>query len=222
MMIKQLDFYGYPYLGIYASNTENYLVVPADLPLERAQEAADVLGVEIIATLMNESTLVGSMMTGNSNAFLVSGLATASEVAMLEQKLPVVCMTGKMTATGNVVLVNDTAALVHPALSDKNVEAITKTLKVDVKRGTLGGLKTVGMAGVATNKGVLVHPRATEEELAVLEDLFRLPVDIGTVSFGSPLVGSSILATTKGIVTGTKTSGPEMGRIEDALGLTEE
>lgn len=222
MMIKQLDFYGYPYLGIYASNTENYLVVPADLPLESAQEAADALGVEIIATMMNESTLVGSMMTGNSNAFLVSGLATFSEVATLEQKLPVVCMSGKMTAAGNIILVNDTAALVHPALSDKNVEAIVKTLKVDVKRGTLGGLKTVGMAGVATNKGILVHPRATEDELAVLEDLFRLPVDIGTVSFGSPLVGSSILATTKGIVTGTKTSGPEMGRIEDALGLAEE
>jgi translation initiation factor 6 len=221
-MIKQLDFYGYPYLGIYASNTEKYLVVPADLPLESAQEAADALGVEIIATMMNESTLVGSMMTGNSNAFLVSGLATFSEVATLEQKLPVVCMSGKMTAAGNIILVNDTAALVHPALSDKNVEAITKTLKVDVKRGTLGGLKTVGMAGVATNKGILVHPRATEDELAVLEDLFRLPVDIGTVSFGSPLVGSSILATTKGIVTGTKTSGPEMGRIEDALGLAEE
>ncbi len=46
-----------------------------------------------------------------------------------------------------------------------------------------------------------------------------LPVDIGTVSFGSPLVGSAILATTKGLITGTKTSGPELGRIEDALGF---
>ncbi len=221
-MIKQLDFYGYPYLGIYASNTENYVVLPPDLPKEKAQEAAEALGVEIIATMINDSTLVGSMMTGNSNGFIVSGLAMDGEVARLREKLPTVRMTGKMTAAGNIILANDTAALVHPALSDKNVESIKKTLKVDVKRGTIGGLKTVGMAGVATNKGVLVHPRATEEELAVLEDLFRLPVDIGTVSFGSPLVGSSILATTKGIVTGTKTSGPEMGRIEDALGLTEE
>ena len=158
-MIKQLDFYGYPYVGIYASNTENYLVVPPDLPEESAQKAADALGVEIIATLMNDSTLVGSMMTGNSNGFLVSGLAMDSEVAKLEQKLPVVRMTGKMTAAGNIILVNDTAALVHPALSDKNVEAITKTLKVDVKRGTIGGLKTVGMAGVATNKRIARTPQ---------------------------------------------------------------
>jgi len=39
------------------------------------------------------------------------------------------------------------------------------------------------------------------------------------VSFGSPLVGSAILATRNGLITGTKTSGPELGRIEDALGF---
>lgn len=219
MMIKQLDFYGYPYVGIYGSNTENYVVLPPDLPKQVAEEAAEALGVDMIMTLINDSTLVGSMMTGNSNGFIVSDLAMDKEVEALQKYLPVARLTGKMTAAGNIILANDTAALVHPALTDKHLELITKTLKVDVKRGTIGGLKTVGMAGVATNKGLLVHPRATEEELNALEDLFKLPVDIGTVSFGSPLVGSSILATTKGLITGTRTSGPEMGRIEDALGF---
>ena len=221
-MIKQLDFYGYPYVGIYASNTEDYLVLPPDLPKHTAEEAAEALGVEIIRTLVNDSTLIGSMMTGNHNGFIVSDLALDREVGALEKRLPVTRLKGKMTAAGNIILANDTAALVHPALQDKHLEAIGKTLKVDVRRGTIGGLKTVGMAGVATNRGLLVHPRATEEELGVLEDLFRVPVDIGTVSFGSPLVGSAILATAKGLVTGTKTSGPELGRIEDALGFTGE
>ncbi|AFC99206.1 translation initiation factor eIF-6, putative [Methanocella conradii HZ254] len=220
-MIRQLDFYGYPYVGIYATNTEDYIVVPPDLPEQVVGEAAEALGVEVIRTLINESTLIGSMMTGNSNGFIVSDLALDREVAVLEKSLPVARLKGKMTASGNIILANDTAALVHPALTDRHIEVIKKTLKVDVRRGTIGGLKTVGMAGVATNKGLLVHPRATEEELSVLEDLFRLPVDIGTVSFGSPLVGSAILANTKGLVTGTRTSGPELGRIEDALQLGE-
>lgn len=75
MMIKQLDFYGYPYVGIYGSNTENYVVLPPDLPKQVAEEAAEALGVDMIMTLINDSTLVGSMMTGNSNGFIVSDLA---------------------------------------------------------------------------------------------------------------------------------------------------
>jgi len=218
-VIKQLDFYGYPYVGIYAFNTEDYVVLAPDLPKHIVEETTEALGVGVIKTLVNESTLIGSMMTGNTNGFIVTDLALEREVAALEKCLPTARLKGKMTASGNIILANDTAALVHPALTDKHLEVIRETLKVDIRRGTIGGLKTVGMAGVATNKGLLVHPRATEEELSALEDLFRLPVDIGTVSFGSPLVGSAILATTRGLVTGTRTSGPEMGRIEDALGF---
>ena len=221
-MIRQLDFYGYPYVGIYATNTEQHAVLPPDLPEATAAAVAEALGVTVIRTLINESTLIGSMMAGNSNGFLVSDLALAKEIKALEKHAKVARLRGKMSAAGNIVLTNDTAALVHPGLTDRNLEAVAKILKVDVRRGTIGGLKTVGMAGCATNKGLLVHPRATEAELAALEDLFRLPVDIGTVSFGSPLVGSAILATTKGLITGTRTSGPELGRIEDALGFIEE
>jgi len=221
-MIRQLDFYGYPYVGIYAANTEQYVVLPPDLPGATVRTVEETLGVDVIRTLVNESTLIGSMMTGNSNGFVVSDLALDREIKALQQRAKAVRLKGKMTAAGNIILANDAAALVHPAMTDKNLEAIAKALKVDVRRGTIGGLKTVGMAGCATNKGLLVHPRATEAELAALEDLFRLPVDIGTVSFGSPLVGSAILATTRGLITGTRTSGPELGRIEDALGFVEE
>jgi translation initiation factor 6 len=75
------------------------------------------------------------------------------------------------------------------------------------------------MTSVVTNRGVLAHPRMTDAELAELEDLFGLPVDVGTVNFGSPLVGSGVLANCRGYVAGDETTGPELGRIEDALGF---
>jgi len=62
---------------------------------------------------------------------------------------------GGLNASGNLILANDNAALVHPDLSDKAIGMIEKALGVDVRKGTVGGLKTVGMAGIATNKGVL-------------------------------------------------------------------
>lgn len=126
---------------------------------------------------------------------------------------------GKINAAGNVILANDSAAIVHPGLSKRACDTISKVLGVEVTKGTIGGLKTVGMAASINNKGILVHPRASDAEIAVLEDIFKLPVDVGTVNFGSPLVGSGILANSNGYLTGTETTGPELGRIEDALGF---
>jgi len=96
---------------------------------------------------------------------------------------------------------------------------IAKTLGVKVYKGTIGGLKTVGMAAVATNKGILAHKNATQEELEFLEHIFELPVEIGSVNFGVPLIGAALLANTKGYAAGYETTGAELGRIEDALGF---
>jgi len=46
-----------------------------------------------------------------------------------------------------------------------------------------------------------------------------VPVNIGTINYGFPLVGSSLLANTKGYVAGLETTGIELGRIEEALGF---
>jgi translation initiation factor 6 len=75
------------------------------------------------------------------------------------------------------------------------------------------------MCGAATNRGILVHPRASVSEIDQLENLFGLSVDIGTVNFGSPLIGSGLLANSHGYLAGSETTGPELGRIEDALGF---
>jgi translation initiation factor 6 len=116
------------------------------------------------------------------------------------------------------VLCNDTGAYVHPDLSRKAVRAVQDTLDVPVERGDLAGVRTVGTAAVATNRGVLCHPKSTDEELDFLEDLLGVPADLGTINYGGPLVGSGLVANANGYVVGEDTSGPELGRIEDALG----
>jgi translation initiation factor 6 len=55
----------------------------------------------------------------------------------------------------------------------------------------------------------------------MLEELFDLPVDIGTSNYGTQMVGSGLIANSKGYVAGSKTTGHELGRIEDALDLLE-
>jgi translation initiation factor 6 len=99
------------------------------------------------------------------------------------------------------------------------LKKIEKVFDVPVYKGTISSLNTVGMAAVVTNKGLLCHPKVTEEEKRVLEKVFGVNVMIGTVNHGVPLIGSGLVANTKGAIIGNLTTGIEMGRIEEALGF---
>ena len=222
------DVDGSPYIGIYALCTESLLLLPAHVSDRLAEELGHVLEVKVIRTYIAEMPLIGCLAAGNSNGLVVSqytlereiehikSVAKAEGVECKIRRLPV---GEKMTAAGNIILANDSVALVHPGLSEEAIEVIRDTLDVDVYRGEIGGLRTVGMAAVATNRGILAHKDATKAELTYLEEIFRLRVEIGSVNFGVPLIGAALLANTKGYAAGYETTGAELGRIEDALGF---
>ena len=216
---KRIKIAGSSLLGVFARCTEKVVIVPQEVGEADRLALEDGLKVEAVRALAGIGSVLGSLVAANSNGFLVTHHAGNEVLKALREYGRVARLPARINAAGNVILVNDSAALVHPGLSSRACEAVEQTLGVKVEKGTIGGLKTVGMAGVATNKGLLLHPRVSEEEIAVLERLFELPVDVGTVNLGSPLVGSGVLANSRGYFAGEDTSGPELGRIEDALGF---
>jgi translation initiation factor 6 len=215
---RKLNISGSSVLGVFALCTDELVFVPNDVSPETVKELEESLGAVACRTSVSGSSIVGSLMRGNNTGIMVAGFILEKELRAIRKHIKAARLTEELNAAGNLILANDTAALVHPDLSEKSIKIIQKTLGVEVKRGTLGGLKTVGMAGIATNKGVLVHPKSTPLEISVIEEMFELPVNIGTVNFGSPLVGSGILANSKGYVVGEETTSPEISRIEDTLG----
>lgn len=221
-MVKRIDIDGSPVIGVFASCTEDVVVVPSNVTGESVANLEHELGVPSRKIQIGASSVVGSLLAGNSNGFLVTSGASKGEIKALKMincDLKVRKLPGKINAAGNVILANDTAALIHPQLISRAKEVIEETLRVDVSRGTIAGLKTVGMVARATNNGVLVHPKTSEDELSELDELFNVTVEVGTVNYGSPFVGSSLLANTKGYVAGRDTTGIELGRIEEALGF---
>ncbi|OPX81894.1 MAG: Translation initiation factor 6 [Methanosaeta sp. PtaB.Bin087] len=216
---RRLKIAGSALLGVFATCTETALLVPPETGSRAMAALERHLGLAPLKTTVAGSSVLGSLVCGNSHGFVITPHASDEEMERLSSLGRRARLPGKISAAGNVILANDTAAIVHAGLSDRACESISRTLGVDVRRGTIGGLKTVGMTSVATNRGILVHPRISEAELAEVEELFGLPVDVGTVNFGSPLVGSGILANGRGYVAGDETTGPELGRIEDALGF---
>jgi len=213
-------FFGSSYVGVFARATDEYLLVRPDLDDDVVADVSDELEVEAVETTVGGSSTVGALAVGNENGLLVSSRITDRERDRIAEATgaSVTELPGKINAAGNVVLANDSGAYVHPDLPREAVQAVKDGLGVPVERGTLAGVRTVGTAAVATDRGVLCHPKSTDEELDFLEELFGVPADIGTINYGAPLVGSGLIANENGYVVGEDTTGPELGRIEDALG----
>lgn len=217
-MIRTIDIYDTPMIGVFATCTDNIALVPPMTKLDICARIEKSLDVRVVEILVNGSVVVGALSRGNSNGFLFSYGTNTRELQKLTG-IKVETLPDRLNAVGNIVLANDSASLVHPELSDRAIEAISRTLNVEVYRGTIAGIKNVGMAGVVTNKGLLVHPRVTSSEREILEKIFELPVSIGTTNFGTQMLGSGILANSNGYLAGSETTGPELGRIEEALGF---
>ncbi|MDD1674908.1 MAG: translation initiation factor IF-6 [Methanomicrobiales archaeon] len=221
-MGHSLDFAGDPHIGVFARVIGDYAIVPPVAPEIFVQTIREELGVELIATTIQESSIIGSLVAGNRYGMVVSGLASEHEIGALQEHAEVFLLRSSMNAAGNVILANDSLAIVHPDMEELLAEEIGEFLHVPVHRLTFGGVKTVGMVGVATNKGLLLHPRTTRNELRALAEITTLPVGTGSVNMGSMLVGSGLLVNDQGYVAGTETSGFELGRIEEVFGFLEE
>lgn len=216
-------FSGSPYVGVFARATDGIVIVRPDLDEDAVDALRTELAVPAVETTIGGASTVGSLVAGNAHGLIVSGRISDTERERLTAAIdgPVASLPGPINAAGNVILTTTEGAYVHPDLSREAVTTIRDTLDVDVDRGTLAGVQTVGTAAVATADGVLCHPEATDSELDRLEALLGVPADVGTINYGAALVGSGLVANSAGYVVGEDTSGPELGRIEDALGYVE-
>jgi translation initiation factor 6 len=211
---------GSSYVGVFARATDDCLLIRPDVESDLLEAFESELEVAAVPTTVAGSSTVGSLAVGNENGLLVSERVRDRERDRIEDATarPVAELPGRINAAGNVVLANNSGAYVHPDLTREAVQAVGDALEVPVERGTLANVRTVGTAAVATEDGVLCHPKTADAKLDALEDLFGAYADIGTINYGGPLVGSGLVANAGGYVTGQDTTGPELGRIEDALG----
>ena len=208
---------GSPYLGVFVRADDRCAIVPPSLAGAVERDLARVLGVEVVRTTVSDSEIVGALVATNSHGVVVGDALDPAERRALERAGPVTVVRHRQNAIGNNVLANDLGALVHPEYSAEAVEGIGRALGVRAERGTLAGLATVGMAGVATNRGVVVHPKATDRELAAAETVLGVPVHRSTANFGVPVVGACVVANSRGILVGRPTTPVEIVHLQDGL-----
>jgi translation initiation factor 6 len=218
-MLRLGDINGSPYIGVYCAASEDIAVVSDITDPKAVKELAQTLGVEVVRTIIAGGTIVGSLVAMNSNGVVVTNFAEAHELARFPKGLRITKMEEKFNAAGNNILVSDRAALVNPGVSDKTLKRLQDTLGVEVQRGRVAGIETVGSACLATSKGVVCHPRTSEDELKWLSDLFKVPAHVATLNYGTPYLGACAVANSKGAYVGSKSTPIELGRLEDGLVL---
>jgi len=211
-------------IGVYSLATESIVMVPRMMPQKKAQEFADWLKAKLICTSIGGSMLHGALVCANSNGMLLPTSVRDEELAEIRRVFDgtITIMETKKTAYGNLVLASDKGAIADPRLKEDVIKKIADTLGVEVLQTEIAGLPYVGSLAVATNKGVLAHPLLKDDERKIIEQAFKVPIDVGPINCGIPYVGTGLIANSCNAVAGSMTTGPEMFIIGNALDVVQE
>ncbi len=218
-MLRAARLMNNPYVGLFLLATDEFCLAPDTIEEKDVKLIEETLGVDVIQTRVSGTSLIGVFAAGNSRGVILPWIAREEEVdALKDAGIRVLVVNDTVTALGNLVEANDRGAIVSPLLRRENAEKIGDFLGVEVLQRNVAGVDVVGAATVATSKGFLVHPNATEEEVKELSRLFGVEGDTTTANFGDPFIGASIVANRNGVLVGDKTTPVELMKIEGVLG----
>ncbi|KAG6519961.1 hypothetical protein ZIOFF_016990 [Zingiber officinale] len=127
----------------------------------------------------------------------------------------------RLSALGNCIACNDHVALTHPDLDRETEELIADVLGVEVFRQTIAGNILVGSYCTFSNKGGLVHPHTSIEDLDELSTLLQVPLVAGTVNRGSEVIAAGMTVNDWTAFCGSDTTATELSVIESVFKLRE-
>jgi len=220
--VIQTDFQGDHNIGLFAKSSDKLCLAGNVLSGKTMGKIENVLNVPIENILVSNTDFCGIFVAMNSNGLLLPKIVYENEVKRFKEigkryGLNIEILRSKYTATGNLILCNDNGAIVSSLFSRNDRIKIKDCLDVEIEASTVAGINTVGSSGIATNKGCLLHRDAKDSEISLIKSLLKVDVDIGTANFGSPFVGSCIVANSNGCVVGLSSTGYEISRITETL-----
>ncbi len=226
MPVNIADINGNPYLGVFCRILGDVLICPPEAPDEFLEISETALGVRTVKAFIGDTSLHGALIIGNSKGAVIPYFFDPQDILQVMERggrspeeFNIFTSNDPLTAWGNNLLLSEKVAMYNPDLEKRSVKRISSELDVEMVPGTIADIKTVGSIAVLNSKGIVVHPKATEEDLDRVQEIFSLKPEISTANFGSPYLGASMIVNDSGAVIGNKSSGVEINRIEDGLDL---
>ncbi|RLN25380.1 eukaryotic translation initiation factor 6-2-like [Panicum miliaceum] len=214
-MASRIKFENSCEVGVFARLTNAYCLVPpgAAEGFYSVLEAELGAVVPVVRSSVAGTRIVGRLCVGNKRGLLLPHTATDQEIQHLRNSLPdevvVKCVDERLSALGNCIACNDY----------ETEEVISDVLGVEVFRQTIAGNILVGSYCTFTNKGGLVHPQTSVEDLDELSTLLQVPLVAGTVNRGSDVISAGIAANDWTAFCGSDTTATEVSVVESVFRL---
>ncbi|MHC1563763.1 MAG: translation initiation factor IF-6 [Candidatus Hecatellaceae archaeon] len=203
---------GSPNIGVFARATDSYAIFPEGIPERKLERVSRFLGVKVVSLDLGYSKLIGVLSAANSKGLLIPHYITSEEEKLLREKLKVEVkrLKSKYTSAGNLILANDVGAVVSPLLGKRGLATVEDVLGVEAVHGSVAGIPLPGSMAAATNRGAMLHPQASDEELKLVSEVLKVRVGVGTVNGGVSYVSSGIVGNSRAVLVGSLTTGPEL------------
>ncbi len=224
MKVVQTDFLGDHNIGMFARATDKFCLIGNPITENSLSIVKENLKVPTIRASISNTELIGMFCVANSNGIVLPKIIFEGEYENIKKNLEelgvnIYISKSRLTCIGNLILCNDKGAIISNYFSSVEKKNIEDALDVEIEYGTVAKMPVVGSSGVATNRGCLLHRDAEESEMKIIEGILKVKSDIGTANFGSPFVGSCIVANSNAALVGESTTGPEIMRLQEALEL---
>lgn len=226
-MASRIQFENSSDIGVFSKLTNKYCLtaIGGSENFYSAFEAELVDHIPVVKASIAGTRVIGRMCAGNGHGLLLPNSTTDQELQHVRNSLPddviVQRIDERLSALGNCISCNDYVALIHTDLDRETEELIADVLNVEVFRQTIAGNVLVGSYCNFSNRGGLVHPHTSVEDLDELSSLLQVPLVAGTVNRGSDVIGAGLVVNDWTAFCGFDTTATELSVIESVFKLRE-
>ena len=212
MDIIKSDVYRGPNIGIYTKTNDRYVFLPNGFAKSKAENLAKNLKTDYIITAIANTRLLGILMAVNNHGILLPYSSTQNEITNLKKTtdLNVQILDTKHNALGNLICINDKAAVVSPLIPKTSIKEIEDVMDVEVIQKKVAGFQQVGAVVVASSTGGIIHPETDEDDVKMIGKALGVELEPATINGGIPYLSSGILVNNNAMIVGSLTSGPEI------------
>ncbi|MFX0046936.1 MAG: translation initiation factor IF-6 [Candidatus Hermodarchaeota archaeon] len=226
MTILKYQIFGKNSVGVYLAVNNSFGLYPATLLKSSAEKIKTVFKEPFYPISINNSNLIGVYTASNKYGIIVPHIIREDELERLQnysKELNSGYQIGVLesidNAFGNLILCNDKGAIISTFLKDYK-DQIEDTLKVETVVYEFVNNYLPGSISITNNKGCLVHPLTTDEEIEIISEILKVDeTDVSTVNRGIPYLSSGAVVNDQSGIFGNECTGPEMMRLTNVLML---
>jgi len=171
--IYLLDTFGSASIGVYIRATEEFIIVPKQVPSTKVEKLQGWFKTKIVKANIGGSVLIGSLICANSNGMILPRFVWDEELEALKslRDVNITVMDTKrgLPYVGALTTATNKGAMAHPLIKPEEEELLRDVLKVHVGIGTVNcGIPYIATGLIGNSKVAAAGSLTTGPELFMI------------------------------------------------------